>query len=165
MMLNRHFETRFNQHTFLTSPPNSLSSCNKCSAHISTPPTDSQVPGRIPALTNQKTRIAAAESKPKIKFRSGNKDFPERKSLKSLSVTPILQIQKIASIGIPQNTAEYSKPAYNFMIRTLKPIKGCLLNHFNGDVNAFFQKWKSLNGTFPYSRFSDKCKGLGNICF
>ena len=154
MLLNRHIETLFNGHPFLSS------------AQIPPAPSESPVATvQIPSLIDQVTEIVAAESQPKrIKIRSGEKDFPERNSLKSLSLNPLLQIEKIASIEIPHNTAEYSKPAYNFMIRTLKPIKGCLTNHFNGDANAFLEKWKSPNGTLGYSRFSDKCKGVGNIC-
>ena len=93
----------------------------------------------------------------------GSSDLPGRLDLKKKGTTAekvalLLDIEK----KLPESpSTECKRGAKRFYYQQLKPILGCLRNHYNGDINAF----SAANPDLKHSTYMhSKCGGEGPIC-
>jgi hypothetical protein len=91
---------------------------------------------------------------PKKTRRGGLNDLPLWNNIKNVNgLASILLLKEIFEM-MPKNMSELTGGARSFCISSLKPVLGCLENHFNNDVDRFLIKWDLKSGI---STFQKKC--------
>ena len=122
---------------------------------------NSQVAAYSTSITSQVLRAPLAM----VENSEGANNNPEERDealfdfdydgIKHADGTEKLELILAAKTTEPAVYGQMSKKAKQFLSKTLKPVSGCLVEHFGGDRERFLRVYGEA-----YSAFSTKCKGI-----
>jgi hypothetical protein len=121
----------------------------------------------LSAFSAAEQQLVAIDDTPQLpsqstkRKRGGENDLPGYKEVANMKFGQS-KVRKIIELNalVPAQMEELTQGAKTFVIRTSKPVAGCLKNHCNNNVEAFCRRWE---GTFKQKFKTECCSGLCDV--